>query len=254
MLGVILVVKTSLEGDRLLFRYPPVVRSRVTEETLKLLGVQADSADKKGGEDKGGPSDPEKSGEAGGRGGDPAAPPFHDGRMGGQADPTGGGRGRTQRSSSAYALASSVLANFLLPKGTLCGHLFQVEMEDCLFVGYPLQVPHSPDGSSSLDDSDDGREEGEEGGEPEGGGGGGAGEEGGRADVVQQANLVFALPSSASAELRRQVGGLAKALGLALRAEERRAGYLSAHSSLLLRLRRTWERSVLAGGASHREL
>jgi hypothetical protein len=43
MLGIMLAVKTSLGGDQLVFRYPPVVRRQLTQETLSRLQPQRTS-------------------------------------------------------------------------------------------------------------------------------------------------------------------------------------------------------------------
>lgn len=46
MLGIIAVVKTSLSPPQLLYRYPPIMRTKITKETLQsrtqLVGTHSD--------------------------------------------------------------------------------------------------------------------------------------------------------------------------------------------------------------------
>jgi hypothetical protein len=113
--GILLGVHTSLGGDQLVFRYPPVYRKHLSEETQdKIKGSQGHKSD--GSKKTGIESTPKNPDEK----------------------PLIAEHG----SWDAYHLPSVVLCGVLCPRAANCDQIFEFMIDDQKFIGYPTTVSH----------------------------------------------------------------------------------------------------------------
>lgn len=121
--GFILVVHTSLGGDQLVFRYPPVGRTNISEETWTAVVGRSKPSDKQGGDATGsgsssGARDSSSSGmstkaSSSGKAGDTPTSPNEPPVSISYAD-----------TYTPYDMPSVMLCNILSPKQSLCDRMF----------------------------------------------------------------------------------------------------------------------------------
>ena len=161
MLGLMLAVKTSLGGDQLMFRYPPVVRRQLTQETLSRLQPQrastpashtssasvpslasrfAREAPISAASEQSLASSGGSSGSVGSAGGSGVVGGAGGAGAGGSSSttvPTMGSGVRASTQQDPYQMSSVILAHVLIPKRSLCNEPFSMTIGDTSFFGYP---------------------------------------------------------------------------------------------------------------------
>ncbi|KAF2077655.1 hypothetical protein CYY_001042 [Polysphondylium violaceum] len=122
ILGIILVVHTSIGGDKLIFRYPTVSRTKVSDETLMAFKQQHPLTTlnpNQPGSNKGASVETENS----------------------QTDTgTSTAGGAIKEKFTIYNLPSVVITPILTPKQRLCDQSFELTIENTTFIGHPTNL------------------------------------------------------------------------------------------------------------------
>ncbi|KYQ90548.1 UPF0171 family protein [Tieghemostelium lacteum] len=123
MLGIILVVHTSIGGDKLIFRYPTVTRSKVSDETLKAFKQQHPLTTM-----------------------NPNQPGLN--KSSNETDQSQQDQSTTSTSNLKdkyfiYNLPSVVITPILTPKQRLCDQSFELTIENTTFVGHPTLLSNN---------------------------------------------------------------------------------------------------------------
>ncbi|PRP77984.1 UPF0171 family protein [Planoprotostelium fungivorum] len=126
--GLILVVNTSQVGDQLLFRYPSVIRSQVSQETLQAFAHNRNHEAKA---NKDNASDKQSNGQSA-----RVVWAVTDGKTGTSTE---------VQQYEAYNLPSPTLAPQLLPKPALCNSFFQLTIDNTYFLGHPALLRERED-------------------------------------------------------------------------------------------------------------
>lgn len=130
--GFILVVHTSLGGDQLAFRYPPVTRTNISEETWTAVVGRSKPSDKAGG-DNSGPGGSSSGGTSSSSG--MTAKSSSSGKTG--DTPTSPNEPPVSISYadtySPYDMPSVMICNILSPKQSLCDKMFHTSTRKAFF-------------------------------------------------------------------------------------------------------------------------
>lgn len=106
-----------------------------------------------------------------------------------------------------------VLSTLFAVKPELCERKFELKVNDVRFVGHPIQLPAASTGRSSL---------------------GGSGSKLETSSHTTLINMVFALHATASHSIVKCYYDLSKRLGVALRHEEKRCGYVTQEAKIMV--------------------
>jgi len=122
ILGIVLVVHTSIGGDKLIFRYPTVSRTKVSDETLMAFKQQHPLTTlnpNQPGSNKGASVETENN----------------------QTDTgTSTTGGAIKEKFTIYNLPSVVITPILTPKQRLCDQSFELTIENTTFIGHPTNL------------------------------------------------------------------------------------------------------------------
>eukprot|EP01119_Soliformovum_irregulare_P012227 TRINITY_DN3164_c0_g2_i2.p1 TRINITY_DN3164_c0_g2~~TRINITY_DN3164_c0_g2_i2.p1 ORF type:complete len:528 (+),score=130.53 TRINITY_DN3164_c0_g2_i2:106-1689(+) len=204
VVGIVMVVNTSLGGDLLLFRYPTVVRTKVSDETMQAFASQRNSLSTS--------TDQIRKWNTG-----TVQKPLMNLEVHNKKVSTD-----TNDSSSSYHMPSVMLAPMLTPKPILCNRNFEVTIEETTFVGFPVLLPQGQKQTrSDPDGNEDHRDEL-------------------RVFSVSLALMRVNPDADGIIGTLPKFRRLTKQLATALKHEQIRCDYLSSQAYVLIEIREAW--------------
>lgn len=145
MLGVIVTAHTTVGGTKMIFRYPPVIRDKVSQATLREF--EASKATKAADDAASGagasPNAVNSGGESKSSNSSESLPIDANGDSSGTGSSGGGAESdeATTMQFAAFGMPSVELASLLMPKTALCDAPFRVVVDNTKFVGHPTSIP-----------------------------------------------------------------------------------------------------------------